>query len=83
MTAVSVCLYFRVPIEQIAYVRFIVEAYDGLAQVTSLAGRSDMEWRVPEGLLGEAHELARALATEVALVPIPRPPDWPSQDYEV
>jgi hypothetical protein len=69
--------YFRLPIEEIAYVRFVVEAYEGLAQVTSLPGRAEMEWRIPEGLIAAAEELAGALAVEVGLAPIPRPPDWP------
>jgi hypothetical protein len=70
-------LYFRVPLEQIAYVRFVVESYDGLAQVTSLPGRAEMEWLVPIEQLVTAEELARALADEAQLTPIPRPADWP------
>ena len=70
-------LYFRVPLEEIAYVRFVVEAYDGLAQVTSLPGRTDMQWVVPVEQRATAEALARALATEARLSPIPRPPDWP------
>ena len=69
--------YFRLPVQEIAYVRFVVEAYEGLAVVTSLPGRGEMEWTIPDGLLGAADELARALAGEVGLAPIPRPPDWP------
>jgi hypothetical protein len=60
-------------------VRFTVEAYEGLAQVTSLPGRGEMEWRIPEGLLAAAEALSRALELEAGLVPIPRPPDWPDQ----
>jgi hypothetical protein len=69
--------YFRVPVEQIAYVRFVVESYEGLAQVTSLPGRTDMQWLVPIEHRSTAEALARALASEVQLVPIPCPPDWP------
>jgi len=69
--------YFRVPLGEIAYVRFIVESYEGLAQVTSLPGRAEMEWIVPEEMIGPAEALAEALSREVALVAIPRPPDWP------
>jgi hypothetical protein len=80
MTApVTLQRYYRLPIEEIAYVRFVVEAYEGLAQVTSLPGRAEMEWRIPEGQLGAADDLASALADEVGLVPIPRPPDWPEE----
>jgi hypothetical protein len=70
-------LFFRVPMEQIAYVRFIVESYEGLALCTSLPGRCEMEWQVPRELLPEAQLLALALAREAGLVPIARPADWP------
>jgi len=69
--------YYRLPLSQIAYVRFIVESYDGLAQVTSLPGRGEMEWIVPGGMVAVADALARALSDEVGLVAIPRPEDWP------
>jgi hypothetical protein len=72
-------LYFRLPLEHIAYVRFVVEAYDGLAQVTSLPGRTDMQWLVPVEQLAAAKELAQALAAEVPLAAIPCPPDWPEE----
>jgi hypothetical protein len=57
-------------------VRFVVEAYDGLAQVTSRPGRAEMEWLVPPGQEREAQRLARALQREAGLTPIPRPQDW-------
>jgi hypothetical protein len=69
--------YFRLPLDQIAYVRFVVESYEGLAQVTSLPGRAEMEWVVPVPLTPVAESLARALALEAGLVPIERPEDWP------
>jgi hypothetical protein len=67
-------LWFRLPLEEIAYVRFIVEAYEGLAQVTSERRLGEMEWVVPDGRLVEARELAAALREEVGLVPIEPPP---------
>jgi hypothetical protein len=69
-------LYFRVEASQIGYIRFIVESYEGLAQVTSLPGRAQLEWIVPRSLLPQAEALARALAAETLLVPIERPEDW-------
>ncbi len=71
-------LYFRVPLEQIAYVRFIVESYEGLAQVTSLPGRCEMEWIVPASLAPVAESLAGSLALEAQLVRIEPPGDWPT-----
>jgi len=70
-------LYFRVELSQIAYVRFIVEAYEGLALVSSLPGRAELEWVVPRALAAQAEELAAALGREITLVPIRRPADWP------
>ncbi len=71
-------IFFRLPKKQIAYVKFIVESYEGLAQVTSLPGRGEMEWLIPDQLLQEAQGLAHALAAEVGMVLIPRPADWPA-----
>jgi len=75
--------YFRVPLDQIAYVRFVVESYEGLAQVTSLPGRAEMEWVVPAAFAEVAGSLAHALAEEAGLVPIARPADWPASQPEV
>jgi hypothetical protein len=70
--------WFRVPLEQIGYVRAIVEAYDGVALVHAPdPRRGEIEWLVGEGLEDEAAELARRLAAEAGLIEIPRPADWP------
>jgi len=69
--------FFRIPIEQISYVRFIVESYEGLAQVTSLPGRGEIEWIIPEELEPQAQGLIDALCDEAQMVPIGRPRDWP------
>ena len=59
---------FRVPLEHIAYVRMIVEAYDGLAVVVSPdRGRGVVEWWIGPGREAEATTLAHALAGEVGL----------------
>jgi len=69
--------FYRVPLEEIAYLRVVVESYEGLAQLTALPGRAEVEWTIPVELAEEAAALARALAAEITLVPIPRPDDWP------
>jgi uncharacterized protein DUF4911 len=59
---------FRVPIPAIAYVRMIVEAYEGLAVVVSpRRGVGIVEWWIAPGREAEADALARALAAEVRL----------------
>lgn len=71
-------LFFRVPLEQIGYVRAIVEGYDGVASVHAPDGnRGEVEWLVGEGMDDEAAALAQRLAKEAGLVPIARPKDWP------
>jgi hypothetical protein len=52
---------FRVPLEDIAYVRMILEAYEGLAVMVSERGSTRVDWHVAPGREEEADELARAL----------------------
>ena len=61
---------FRLPKEQIGYVRSVVESYEGLAQMSSLPGRCEVEWLIPRSRLEEAERLSLALAAEAGLVPI-------------
>jgi hypothetical protein len=62
---------FRVPLDQIGYVRMIVEAYDGLAVVVSPeADRGLVEWWIAPGREAEADALARALRSEARLEPL-------------
>ncbi len=75
MTGGCVRRCFRLDKEHIAYVKFVVEAYEGLAQVSSRAGRGEMEWLIPAALADQAGELAAALGEEVGLVEIETPPD--------
>ncbi len=71
--------FYRVPLEQIAYVRAIVEAYDGLALLRAPdPRRGEIEWLIGEGLEDEALELARRLRREAGLIEIARPTDWPA-----
>lgn len=70
-------LYFRLPKEQISYVRFLVEAYDGIAQVSSLPGRGEIEWIIPLSQWDNAQSLINAIKDEIGLVPIEKPTDWP------
>ncbi|MCC6750760.1 MAG: DUF4911 domain-containing protein [Deltaproteobacteria bacterium] len=72
--------YFRLAPQEIAYVRSVVESYEGLAQVTSFPGRAEVEWVVPAGQEEEAEALRCALGRELRLVRIPRPEDWPQAD---
>lgn len=70
--------FFRVPVDEIAFVRAIVDGYDGLAVVRSLGPRrGEIEWIVADGREDEAAALARRLARDAGLCEIARPADWP------
>ena len=67
MNANCTKLRFRVPRGEIGYVRFVLEAYEGLAQIESAPGRDEVTWVVPDDRVGEALELAAALEGEIDL----------------
>jgi hypothetical protein len=69
--------FFRLPLEEIAYVRAIVEGYDGLAYVHSPdARRGEVEWVIGEGMDAEAEALIGRLTRTCRLIEITRPDDW-------
>ena len=71
--------FFRVPLEEIAYVRAVLEGYDGLAVLRSPdPRRGEVEWLIGEGLEDDADALLRVLEKEAGLIEIPQPPDWPA-----
>ncbi len=75
----STSRFFRVALEQIGYVRAIVEGYDGLAVVRAPdARRGEIEWLIGEGLEAEAETVVRRLENEAGIIEIPRPADWPA-----
>jgi len=69
--------FFRVPLEQIAYVRAVVEGYDGVAVVRSRdPRRGEVEWVIGEGLNDEAEAIVQRLRNEAGLQEIDKPADW-------
>ena len=74
----STSRFFRVALEQIGYVRAIVEGYDGLAIVRAPdPKRGEIEWLIGEGLEAEADTVVRRLENEAGIIEIQRPVDWP------
>jgi hypothetical protein len=70
--------FFRVPLDEIGYVRAVLEGYDGLATVHAPdPRRGEIEWQIAEGREEEAAALARRLQREAGLLEIARPADWP------
>ena len=71
--------YFRVPVDQIGYVRAILEGYDGVAWLRCPdARRGEIEWVIAAELTLEAEEIRRRLAEELDLQEIAPPADWPT-----
>ena len=69
--------FFRVPVEQIGYVRAILEGYDGVAQLVAPdPRRGEIEWRIADGQEAEADRVFQRLRREVDLQPIDPPGDW-------
>jgi hypothetical protein len=75
--------HYRVPLSHIAYVRAIVESYDGVATVSSTeAGSGALVWSIPESLLADAQALAAALAIEVGMMEVEAPQaEAPAERY--
>jgi len=66
--------YFRVNPRDMAYVKFIVESYEGLAVVGTVdPDEGVMEWMIPPGLLEEAEELINSLREELTIIPVSPP----------
>lgn len=72
------CWRFALPREEIAYVRCLLEAYEGLAQIDAAAGQGEIRWTVPLSQVTAAAALARALAAELPLVALGDDPTAPS-----
>jgi Domain of unknown function (DUF4911) len=67
--------YFRIARAQIAYLRFILESYDGLAFVRTLDSREALiEIGYPLLRTRDAEELLEALIVEIGLVELPEIP---------
>lgn len=72
--------YFHVRRADVAFLRFVIEACDGLAQLTTIdAARSTVAVFVPPGCEADIDALVRGLRTRVPMEPAPSPalPDAP------
>ena len=68
--------FFRIPLEQIGFVRAIVEGYEGLAQIfSSDADRGEIEIVIPESMAEEAEHMVGRLRGQ-GCVEIARPANW-------
>jgi len=67
--------YYRLPPQQIAWLRFVLESYDGLAFVRSLDGRLGLvEVAYPPSRRHDAETLLDSLGRDVPLEQVEPPP---------
>ena len=67
--------YYRLPRQQIGYLRFILESYDGLAFVRTLDSREALvEIAYPVSRRADAEDLLASLAAECAMTAVAPPP---------
>ncbi|BCR06342.1 hypothetical protein DESUT3_34110 [Desulfuromonas versatilis] len=66
--------HYRIDRSQIAYLRFILESYDGLAFMSTLDNREALiEISYPPSRQADAEALLSALAAEVAMTQVSAP----------
>ena len=70
-----VSLRCRIPKQDIFYVRFLLEGYEGLVTQTSEPNSTVVTWQIPASRLAEALGLAKALGEEVGLEILDEPGD--------
>lgn len=64
----SVKRYFTVERRNIAYLRFIIESYEGLATLSTVDAKNGLvSLSVPQCFAGEANMLVRALENEIKI----------------
>lgn len=59
--------------EQIGYLRFLLEGYEGLAQLCAVRGRDEVTLLVPASRAEECRALLTALVDELGLRPLATP----------
>jgi len=67
--------YFAVNHQDMAYLKFIVESYEGLAVIRTVdPGKGIMEWMIPPDRVAEVEDLIDSLKKEISIVSV-NPPD--------
>jgi hypothetical protein len=67
--------YFAVNHQDMAYLKFIVESYEGLAVIRTVdRAKGIMEWMIPPDRVAEVEALVNSLKEEISIVPA-NPPD--------
>jgi hypothetical protein len=65
----------RVKPEEIAFLQFLIEGYEGIGTLTTLVPqRGVVQFAIPEGLLADAEEALRLIGRDITLEEIPADP---------
>jgi hypothetical protein len=71
----TIQMYFRVNPKDQAYVKFLVESYEGLAAIRTVDPREGiMEWMIPPDLVEQAEALIDSLRAEISIEAVSPPP---------
>ena len=63
--------YYHVEKTSIGFLRFIFEAYDGIAVITTIdAGAGHIVFTIPPGCLGEVEAVITILAKDMTITPM-------------
>jgi len=72
--AETIKLRYRVDRREIAFIRFIVEAYDGLAVVTTLDPETGLiEFRIAPGCEQDVEMILQGLKSDIMMEKVPLP----------
>jgi hypothetical protein len=65
----------RVKPEEIAFLQFLIEGYEGIGTLTTLVPqRGVVQFAIPEGLLADAEEALSLIGRDITLEEIPADP---------
>jgi hypothetical protein len=70
----TIQMVFRVKPEDMAYLKFIVESYEGLAVIRTVDPQEGvLEWMIPPDLVDEVNALIDSLQKEISILPVRSP----------
>ena len=70
-SAQTIHKYYRIDRREIAWLRFVLEGYEGLAVLSTVNARNgEICLQVPSGFLRELEALMQSLQTEILLEPL-------------
>jgi hypothetical protein len=75
-------MYFKINPHDLAFVKFIVESYEGIAVLRTVDPKEGIvEWMISPDLVEDAERLLRALKKEIPIVVVSPPRNTAPVDY--